>query len=98
VSIVSSFVVCTMGLDGPIAGAASGLATTTYQAGGAIGLAILAVVADSSTEHDLAIGAPDGPLHALVVGYSTALWCAAGAALVGALLTRLIMRRSAAPA
>ncbi|MEV6604912.1 MFS transporter [Kutzneria sp. NPDC051319] len=97
-SIVSSFVVCTMGLDGPIAGAASGLATTTYQAGGALGLAVLAVVADSRTEHNLAIGAPDGPLHALVVGYSTALWCAAGVALVGALLTRLIMRRSAAAA
>jgi EmrB/QacA subfamily drug resistance transporter len=84
-SIVSSFVVCTMGLDGPIAGAASGLATTSYQGGGALGLAALVVVADAAT------GGGSSP-DSLISGYTTALWCAVGLALAGALLTRLIMR------
>jgi hypothetical protein len=83
-SIVSSFVVCTMGLDGPIAGAASGMATTSYQGGGALGLAALAVVADTATRGG---SSPD----ALIAGYTAALWCAVGVALAGALLTRLIM-------
>jgi predicted MFS family arabinose efflux permease len=87
-SIVSSFVVCTMGLSGPIAGAAAGLATTTYQAGGALGLAILAVVADARTR---AVAPGASPHAALVSGYSAALWCAVGVAVVGALLTRMLM-------
>jgi EmrB/QacA subfamily drug resistance transporter len=85
ISIVSSFVVCTMGLDGPIAGAASGMATTSYQGGGAIGLAALVVVADAVTRGGSSSAS-------LIAGYTTALWCAVGIALVGALLTRLIMR------
>ncbi|MEV4627343.1 MFS transporter [Micromonospora sp. NPDC049523] len=89
-SIVSSFVVCTMGVSGPIAGAASGLATTTYQAGGALGLAILAVVADSRTA---AVTDRLDRTDALVSGYSWALTCALGAALLGAVLTRFIVAR-----
>jgi EmrB/QacA subfamily drug resistance transporter len=91
-SIVSSFVVCTMGIDGPIAGAAAGLATTTYQAGGALGLAVLAVVADSRTR---AVAGDLSPADALVSGYSAALWCALGATLLGAVLTRFIVSRRA---
>ncbi|MBT2479526.1 MFS transporter [Streptomyces sp. ISL-94] len=87
VSIVSSFVVCTMGLTGPIAGAGSGLATTTYQAGGAIGLACLVAVADSRTH---SVATTRAPLEALVSGYQLALWCSVGVALLAALLTRFI--------
>ena len=86
-SIVSSFVVCTMGLTGPVAGAGSGLATTTYQAGGAIGLAVLVAVADARA-HSLT-GARQ-PLEALVSGQQLALWCSAGVALTAAVLTRFI--------
>lgn len=94
-SIVSSFVVCTMGLTGQVAGAAAGLATATYQAGGALGLAILAVVAASHTASVVAAGHP--VRYALVAGYSYALWAETGVAVVGALLTRaLISRRGAA--
>ncbi|WP_406453050.1 MFS transporter [Streptomyces sp. NBC_00876] len=85
--IVSSFVVCTMGLTGPIAGAGSGLATTTYQAGGAIGLAVLVAVADARTH---ALTGTRAPLEALVSGYQVALWCSVGVALLAALLTRFI--------
>ena len=83
ISIVSSFVVCTMGLSGQVAGAASGLATTTYQGGGAVGLAALAVVADQQNHG--ATGA------ALTDGYGAALWCCVGIALVGAVTTRFVM-------
>jgi MFS family permease len=89
-SIVSSFVVCTMGIDGPIAGAAAGLATTSYQAGGALGLAVLAVVADSRTE---AVTGELGHTAALVSGYTWALWGAVVATVVGAVLTRFIASR-----
>ncbi|HEX5408123.1 MAG TPA: MFS transporter [Pseudonocardiaceae bacterium] len=97
VSIVSSFVVCTMGTTGQMAGAAAGLATTTYQAGGAIGLAILAVIADNRTRGAIAAAGHTGP-NALVSGYTLALWCAVGIAVVGALLTRFLGLGSAAPA
>ncbi|MEV6964584.1 MFS transporter [Hamadaea sp. NPDC051192] len=89
--IVSSFVVCTMGLTGQIAGAAAGLATTTYQAGGAIGVAVLAVVADALTHRQLASGVDD--MQALVDGYAAAIWSAVGLALAAALLTRFIFGR-----
>lgn len=94
-SIVASFVVCTMGLSGQTAGAAAGLATTTYQAGGAIGLAILAVVADNRTRGVLG---GHGLPAALVSGYATALWAAVGIALVGALLTRFLALGAPGPA
>uniref|UniRef100_A0AAU2A569 MFS transporter n=1 Tax=Streptomyces sp. NBC_00093 TaxID=2975649 RepID=A0AAU2A569_9ACTN len=87
VSIVSSFVVCTMGLTGPIAGAGSGLATTTYQAGGAIGLAALAAVAHARTD---SVADSQEPMQALVSGYTLALWCSVGVAVIAALLTRFI--------
>jgi MFS family permease len=89
-AIVSSFVVCTSGTSPQLAGAASGLATTAYQGGGAIGLALLALVADTRTR---AAGA--GPA-ALTTGFTTALWVSAGIALTGAIATRIITRASAA--
>ncbi len=89
ISIVSSFVVCTMGLSDQVAGVASGLATTTYQGGGAVGLAALAVVADQQNR--------GGTGAALTEGYGAALWCCVGIALVGAALTRFAVGGSAQP-
>lgn len=89
VAIVSSFVVCTSGASPQLAGAASGLATTAYQGGGAIGLALLSLVADTRTR---AAGA--GPV-ALTAGFTTALWVSAGLALSAAMATRIIATASA---
>lgn len=85
-SIVSTFIVCTMGAEGPMAGAASGLATTSQNAGGAIGLAGLVAIAGARTE---AIEASaSNHLSALTDGFALALWCAAGLAILGLALTR----------
>jgi EmrB/QacA subfamily drug resistance transporter len=88
-SIVGSYIACTSGLTERVAGAASGLANTTFQAGGALGLAILGSVASARASallrHSAVTAATDPQI--LVSGYALALWCAAGVAVVGALLT-----------
>lgn len=78
IALVSAFAACTTGVTGPIAGAASGMATTNQYVGGAIGLAALIAIATT------------GQTAAQVSGYAPALATAAGAALGAALLTRLI--------
>ena len=90
-AVVSSFVICTSGASPQLAGAASGLANTAYQGGGAIGLALLVLVADTQTRAN-----GTGPA-ALTAGFATALWVSAGIALAGAAATRIIARSSAAP-
>jgi EmrB/QacA subfamily drug resistance transporter len=96
-SIVGSFIVCTMGLRQDVAGAGAGLATTTYQAGGALGLAILGTVATLRTSNLLAgspVTAQTDP-HALIAGYSLALWCGVGVAILGAVLAVSLRARPA---
>ncbi|WP_019814887.1 DHA2 family efflux MFS transporter permease subunit, partial [Saccharomonospora saliphila] len=93
-SIVSAFVVCTSAVDAEARGAASGLATTTYQSGGAIGLAVLVTIADSRTGEVLARPEGERPSDAaaLVAGYSASLLAGAVVAAVGVVLA-LVARR-----
>lgn len=93
VSIVSCYVVCTLGVPGESAGAASGLATTSHQVGGAIGLSVLVAVADGRTRSLLDGSGSVSETAALTGGYSWALWGAVGIAAAGALLTRLMTFR-----
>ncbi|WP_412540820.1 malonic semialdehyde reductase [Longispora sp. K20-0274] len=76
--IVSAFVVCTSGLHGPVMGAASGLVSTTLQIGGALGVAVLSVVASRRAASVTATS----PGEALTAGHAAALWVAMGLALL----------------
>jgi EmrB/QacA subfamily drug resistance transporter len=58
------------------AGLASGLVNTTAQIGGALGLAVLATLSSSHSNHLLHAGRP--PAEALTSGYHLAFWVAAG--------------------
>jgi EmrB/QacA subfamily drug resistance transporter len=74
------------------AGLASGLINTTQQIGGALGLAILATVSNSRTDHLVASGTSH--LSALVQGFRLAFWVAAGVAAVALVTTWFVLRRA----
>jgi EmrB/QacA subfamily drug resistance transporter len=72
------------------AGLASGLVNTAQQVGGALGLAILATVANSRTK-DLLHAGGHSPAEALTSGFERAFLVGAGFAVVGALLTAVLI-------
>lgn len=89
VSLVAAFVLCTMGVTGPVAGAAAGLVSSTLQIGGAVGVAVLTGVATAGL-------APGGSTS--VSGYGHVLWAAAALAAAGLLTTLSLRGRRPAPA
>ena len=72
------------------AGLASGLVNTAQQVGGALGLAVLATVANTRTK-DLLEGGGETLASALTKGFERAFLVGAGFALVGALLTLVMI-------
>jgi EmrB/QacA subfamily drug resistance transporter len=72
------------------AGLASGLINTSQQVGGALGLAILATVANSRTQSLLGSGAHN-PAVALTKGFDLAFLVGAGFAIAGAVLTAILI-------
>jgi EmrB/QacA subfamily drug resistance transporter len=78
------------------AGLASGIVNTAFMMGGALGLAVLASLADARTSAQLAGGVD--PREALNAGYRLAFGVGAGMALLGALLGRVWLQPRAAPA
>jgi EmrB/QacA subfamily drug resistance transporter len=77
------------------AGLASGIANTSFMMGGALGLAILASVADSRTGSLLHSG--HGRLEALTGGYHVAFLIGALFAFAGAIVGASLLRETAAP-
>ena len=72
------------------AGLASGLINTSQQVGGALGLAILATIANSRTK-DLLHSAGVDPSTALTKGFDRAFLVGAGFAIVGAILAAVLI-------
>jgi sugar phosphate permease len=71
------------------AGLASGLINTAQQVGGALGLAILAAVANATTSDALASG--ERPAVALTEGFHDAFLVGAGFAVLGAVVAALMI-------
>lgn len=76
------------GTSGPQAGVASGLINASQQVGGALGVAILVSV---STSRIADFGRAAGTNHALVAGYSRAFEVGCGFALLGVLVSGLVI-------
>ena len=74
------------------AGLASGLINTSQQIGGALGIAVLAAVANHVAGSGIASGTAQQ--QAVVDGFATAFWIAAAAALVGVVSIAVFVKRS----
>jgi MFS family permease len=95
-AFVTTTIAAVSGIEDHEQGLASGLINTSQQIGGAIGLAILATVATSRTDDVFATagGDPGVRAEALVEGFQSAFLGAALIAVVGLVLTLVLIRSS----
>ena len=93
---VTTTIAAVSGIEDNEQGLASGLINTSQQVGGALGLAILATVATSRTDDVLAAagGDPRALPDALVEGFQSAFLGAALIAVIGLVLTLVLIRSS----
>ena len=88
---VASTIAAVAGVEPREQGLASGLINTSQQVGGAVGLAILATIATTRTNHVLARGTSSLP-HALTEGFQAAFLAGAIIAALGLLATLVLIR------
>ena len=93
-SFVPGTIAAVAGVEEREAGLASGLINTSQQVGGALGLALLATVANSRTESILESGSGPGGIEALNEGFQSAFLAGSGVALLGVLATLALIRTS----
>jgi EmrB/QacA subfamily drug resistance transporter len=95
-AFVTTTIAAVSGIEDSEQGLASGLINTSQQIGGALGLAILATVANSRTDDVLAAagGNPRALPDALVEGFQSAFLGAALIAAIGLVLTLVLIRGS----
>jgi EmrB/QacA subfamily drug resistance transporter len=88
-AFVPDTIAAVSGVEPREAGLASGLINTSQQVGGALGLAVLATVANSTTQN-----ATGPPLETLNEGFQDAFLAGAGIAILGVIATLLLIRSS----
>ncbi len=101
-TFVSATIAATSGVEGREAGLASGLINTSQQIGGALGLAILTGIETSSVTryltHRTDTTAPNAVPAAMVHGFHSAYYAAAGFAIFAALVATFVIKQQAGKA
>jgi EmrB/QacA subfamily drug resistance transporter len=92
-SFVTTTIAAVSGVEEDESGLASGLINTSQQVGGALGLAVLSSIATSRTADVLASNGSD-PAKALTEGFQAAFLGGAGIALLGFVLTLVLIKGS----
>jgi predicted MFS family arabinose efflux permease len=91
-AFVTTTIAAVSGVREQESGLASGLINTSQQIGGALGLAVLATIANSRTEDLTASGHGTGLTNALNEGFQSAFLAGAGIAALGFVLTLVLIR------